>query len=100
MDSIIISPLITEKSMIEASKGKFTFRVFKGANKTEIKKVVEKNFDVNVTHIPTNILKGKMVRVGSRRAERKVSDWKKAIVTVKKGQKIGLFELGGGEDKK
>ena len=96
---IIISPLITEKSMIDASAGKFTFKVFKEANKTEIKKTIEKNFNVNVTHISTNIQKGRTVRVGARRAERKVSAYKKAIVTVKKGQKIGLFELGG-DDKK
>lgn len=100
MNNIIISPMITEKSMIDAGLGKFTFKVFKGANKTEIKNVVEKNFGVNVTHISTNILKGKMQRVGSRRAEVKVADYKKAVVTVKKGQKIGLFELGGGDDKK
>ena len=100
MNNIIISPLITEKSMIDAGVGKFTFKAFKGANKTEIKNAIEKNFSVNVTHISTNILKGKKQRVGARRSEVKVSDYKKAIVTVKKGQKIGLFELGGGEDKK
>lgn len=97
--NIIVSPLITEKSMNDASNGKFTFRVFKGANKTEIKKTVEKNFKVNVTHVSTSILKGKKVRVGTRRNEKNISDWKKAVVTLQKGQKIGLFELGGDKDK-
>ncbi len=97
--NVIISPLITEKSMKDAGEGKFSFRVYKPANKNEIKKAIEKNFNVNVIGISTNILKGKKIRVGSRRTEVKVSDWKKAIVTVKKGQKIGLFELGGDKDK-
>lgn len=96
--NVIISPLITEKSMADAANGKFSFRVLKSANKNEIKKAVEKRFSVNVTHVSTNILKGKKVRVGVRRAEKDISDVKKAVVTVKKGQKIGLFELGG-EDK-
>ncbi len=97
--SVIISPLITEKSMSDAATGKFSFRVAKSANKNEIKKEVEKRFSVNITHISTSILKGKKVRVGAKRAEKDISDTKKAIVTVKKGQKIGLFELGG-DDKK
>lgn len=97
--NVILSPLITEKSMADASNSKFTFKVFKSANKNEIKKAIEKNFSVNVIGISTSILKGKKIRVGARRAEKKVDSWKKAIVTVKKGQKIGLFELGG-EDKK
>lgn len=97
--NIIISPLITEKSMKDAADGKFSFRVDKGANKNEIKKEVEKRFNVNITHTSTNILKGKKIRSGTRRAEKEVSNTKKAIVTVKKGQKIGLFELGGDKDK-
>ena len=97
--SVIISPLITEKSMKDAGLGKFSFRVVKSANKNEIKKEVEKRFSVNVTHISTNILKGKKIRVGAKRAEKGISDTKKAIVSVKKGQKIGLFELGGDEKK-
>ncbi len=92
--SVLISPLITEKSMIDAGNGKFTFRVYKTANKTEIKKEVEKNFSVNVTHISTSILKGKSTRVGMRRTEKELSDTKKAVVTLRKGEKIGLFELG------
>ena len=97
--SVISSPLITEKSMIDAGNGKFTFRVLKSANKTEIKKEVEKRFSVNVTHVSTSILKGKSSRVGARRIEKAQSDSKKAVVTVKKGQKIGMFELGGDKDK-
>lgn len=96
---VIISPLITEKSMQDAAVGKFTFKVTESSNKKDIKKAVEKNFNINVVHISTSILKGKKIRVGIRRAEKSLSDSKKAVVTVKKGQKIGLFELSGEEKK-
>lgn len=91
---IIISPIITEKSMIDAGNGKFTFKVFKESNKNEIRRAIEKNFNVNVIGISTNIVKGKTHRVGVRRNEKKIASWKKAIVTLKSGEKIGLFELG------
>jgi large subunit ribosomal protein L23 len=96
---VLISPLITEKSMIDAGAGKFTFRVAKSATKTDIKKAIEKNFPVHVTHISTSILKGKSIRTGIRRTQRPISATKKAVVTLKKGEKIGMFELGG-DDKK
>ena len=92
---IIISPLITEKSMNDASKGKYTFRVAKDSNKNQIKSAIEKYFNVHVTHVSTSILKGKKIRVGARRAERPIGDTKKAIVALKAGEKIGMFELGG-----
>jgi large subunit ribosomal protein L23 len=93
--NVIIGPLITEKSMMDAGKGKFTFRVAKSAGKNDIKKEVETNFKVSVTHISTSILKGKSLRTGRKRAEKALPATKKAVVTLKKGEKIGLFELGG-----
>ncbi len=95
---VIISPLITEKSMNDATRGKYAFVVEKKSNKKEIKKAIEKNFSVSVVGLSTNIVKGRTGRVGQRRIERKLSDFKKAIVTLKAGDKIGLFELG--EEKK
>ena len=92
--NIIISPIITEKSMIDAGNGKFTFKVDRFSTKGAIKKVVEKKFKVHVTSVSTSILKGKSMRTGSRRTERKLMPTKKAIVTLKKGEKIGMFELG------
>ncbi len=96
----IISPMITEKSMADATLSKFTFKVSKSANKAEIKKEVEGKFNVHVTNVSTSILKGKSIRVGARRTEKKLDATKKAVVTLKSGEKIGLFELGGEEDKK
>ena len=89
---IILSPLITEKSMIDANNGKFSFKVAREANKNDIRKEVEKRFKVNVVKISTITIKGRSVRAGIKRLEVKRSAFKKAIVTVSKGQKIGLFE--------
>lgn len=89
---IILSPLITEKSMIDANNGKFSFKVAREANKNDIRKEVEKRFKVNVVKISTITIKGRSVRAGIKRIEVKRAAFKKAIVTVSKGQKIGLFE--------
>ena len=98
--NIIIGPIITEKSMSEAAKGKYTFKVMKSANKTQIKRDVEKKFKVNVKHVATSMVRGKTKRTGTKRMEKKHPDYKKAMVAVKEGQKIGLFELGGEENSK
>lgn len=95
MQSVIIRPIITEKSINETSKGKFTFEVEKQANKREIKKDIEEKFKVNVEKIYTTIVKGKKIRTGKRRIEVAKSSWKKAIAKLKTGQKIDLFEIGG-----
>lgn len=91
MDGIIVRPIITEQSINAASKGKFTFEVVKSADKGRIKKEVEKAFNVTVVSIATNIRKGKKKRYGMLKREVKISPLKKAVVTLKKGQKIDLF---------
>ncbi len=91
---VIIAPLITEKSMTATSVSQYTFEVHPRATKTQIRHAVEQIFSVNVTKINTTNVLGKMknfARKGVRTAG-KQSDWKKAIVTLKPGQKI---ELGG-----
>ncbi|MDE7364184.1 MAG: 50S ribosomal protein L23 [Ruminococcus sp.] len=88
---IIIKPVITEKSMDELQTGKYTFKVAKDATKSEIKKAVEKLFNVDVAKVTTMNVKGKMKRVG--RYEGMTSSWKKAIVTLKPDSKtIEFFE--------
>lgn len=94
-NDVIVRPIISEKSMQHAVSGKFTFHVAKGANKGAIKKTVEDKFKVNVMRISTNIVKGKKTRGGKRRIEILKSPWKKAMVTLKVGQKIALFDVGG-----
>jgi large subunit ribosomal protein L23 len=92
--NIIISPIISEKSMDDVSKTKFTFRVNKGASKGQIKLAIEGKFKVNVIEIKTLNMKGKTKRFGQKRIETKTSGFKKAIVVLKSGQKIDLFEAG------
>ena len=87
---ILRRPVITEKNTLLIEQNKYTFEVARGANKPQIKEAVEKAFkvkvaDVNVIHMP-----GKMRRAGRRRGM--TPSWKKAVVTLKEGNKIELFE--------
>ena len=82
----IISPLVTEKSTNLSEQNKITFKVNAKANKNNLKKNIEKIFKVNVTKI--NII-NKQNRTKVTRGRRvKVSGYKKAIITLKKGQSI------------
>ena len=84
----ILSPMVTEKSTNLSEQNKIVFKVPSGANKTSLKKNIEKIFKVNVTKI--NII-NKPNRVKSTRGKKvKVSGFKKAIITLKKGQSIDL----------
>ncbi len=88
---IIIKPVITEKSMDGLQEGKYTFKVAKDATKPEIKKAVEKLFNVEVAKVTTINVKGKMKRVG--RYEGMTASWKKAVVTLTPDSKtIEFFE--------
>lgn len=100
MHDIIVRPIITETSIKNAEKGKFTFQVAVSANKDMIKKAIENVFSVNVVSVATNIQKGRTKRIGSKRTEVTVSASKKAIVTLKKGQVIGIFGVGESEEVK
>ncbi|MDI6800072.1 MAG: 50S ribosomal protein L23 [Actinomycetota bacterium] len=88
--SIIIKPIVSEKSYELIEQGKYTFEVHPDARKIEIKKAVEEMFKVNVTKVNTMSVKGKLKRQGRTSGRRK--DIKKAIVTLKKGDKIEFFE--------
>ncbi|MBC7075275.1 MAG: 50S ribosomal protein L23 [Syntrophomonadaceae bacterium] len=87
---IIIKPVVTEKSMNLLAENKYTFIVDKRANKTEIKNAIENIFNVRVEKVRTMNVKGKPKRLG--RFEGRTPNRKKAIVTLKPGQKISLFE--------
>ena len=84
----IISPNITEKSTSLSEFNKVVFKVHKGASKNSIKRSIEKIFKVTVIKINTINLKGKTKLVRNKRAYK--SGYKKAIVTLKKGQNIDL----------
>ena len=84
----IVSPAVTEKATSLSELNKMVFKVHKGASKKSIKKSIEKIFKVNVIKINTINLKGKTKLVKGKKSSR--PGYKKAIVTLKKGQSIDL----------
>ena len=84
----IVSPTITEKATSLSEFNKMVFKVHKGASKKSIKKSIEKIFKVNVIKINTINLRGKTKLVKGKKSSR--PGYKKAIVTLKKGQSIDL----------
>jgi large subunit ribosomal protein L23 len=87
---VLRRPLITEKSTFLQAEGKYAFEVANQANKTQIKQAVEKAFDVEVTTINVMTVPGKRRRVGRRILP--AHPWKKAVVTLKPGDKIEFFQ--------
>ena len=84
---IIRFPLVTEKgSSFLQPQNKYQFSVLPSANKPEIKKAVEKIYKVKVTAVHISNFKGKKRHY--RKQEGKKPDWKKAVVTLKKGERI------------
>lgn len=92
---VILAPVISEKSMNDAKVGKFTFKVAKQADKNQIKTAVEKKFKVSVLDVATNIVKPKK-KFSVQRHKVTVPAWKKAVVKLTKGEKIAMFDVGGG----
>ena len=84
----IISPNVTEKSTLLSEHNKIVFRVKKNASKDIIKKSIEKIFKVKVVKVNTINLKGTTKMVRNKKTS--VSGYKKAIITLKKGQSIDL----------
>ena len=90
-EDIILKPVLTEKGYDGIASKKYTFYVKKDANKTQIKLAVEKLFGVQVDKVNTMTCKGKYKRMG--RSEGYTSDYKKAIVILKKDSKsIEFFD--------
>ena len=87
---VLRRPLITEKGTVLQAQGKYTFQVATEANKHQVKQAVEKAFNVKVLAVNVMRVPGKNRRVGRR--EVLTPSWKRAIVTLKPGGKIELFE--------
>jgi large subunit ribosomal protein L23 len=88
---IVIGPLVSEKSTnLRADQNKYVFRVDRDANKLQIKKAVEELFKVRVEDVTTMMMHGRPKRLG--RFEGRRADWKKAVVKLRKGETIELFE--------
>lgn len=88
--SLIVTPKISEKAIYLAERGQYVFEVPMGANKIEVAKAIEATFKVNVMNVNIVITKGKNKRFRQVKGTQK--DVKKAIIKVKAGQSIGLFE--------
>jgi large subunit ribosomal protein L23 len=87
---VLRRPLITEKNSALQAQGKYAFKVAEEANKEQIKQAVEKAFKVTVTGVNVMTVAGKRRRMRGR--EITSPSWKKALVTLKPGDKIELFE--------
>jgi large subunit ribosomal protein L23 len=87
---IIIRPIITEKSTLLGEQNKYVFEVAKAANKIDIARAVAEAFKVKVVAVNTVSVPGKLKRMG--KGQGYTSSWKKAIVTLKAGERIPIFE--------
>jgi large subunit ribosomal protein L23 len=88
---IISQAILSEKSTIAKEKeNRYVFKVNPLANKLEIKRAIETAFDVKVVDVQTINVKGKTKRLG--RFEGKRSSWKKAVIRLKEGNNIEIFE--------
>ncbi|MBM4165910.1 MAG: 50S ribosomal protein L23 [Ignavibacteria bacterium] len=91
---ILHRPIVTEKMTRMGEKGQYAFEVDLHANKIEIKRAIEKKFNVNVESVRTMSVKGKTKSQMTKRGRfvGKTRHWKKANITLKKGDKIEFFE--------
>lgn len=88
---MILQPVLTEKSLEEAKKGKYTFWVERHLTKHQIKKIVDDVFSVNVVKVRTMNVAGKTKKTITGR-KKVIMPRKKAVVTLKEKEKIDLFE--------
>lgn len=92
LGNVIVRPLITEKSTSLTGINQYCFEVAPNAGKSAVRNAVEDAFKVDVVAVKTLIVPGKTKRMLKSKKLAKLSKWKKAFVTLKKGQSIGLFE--------
>lgn len=87
---VIIRPIVSEKSYVLATAGKYTFRVHPDAHKTRIKQAIEELFDVGVVAVRTSAVPSKPKRRGYTAGRTRA--WKKAVVQVREGDTIPIFQ--------
>ena len=88
---VVVRPVVTEKSSAAyQARGEYTFQVHPDASKPQIRQAIESLFGVKVTAVWTQNVRGKEKRMGNNVGRR--SAWKKAIVTLKDGDSIAVFE--------
>ena len=84
---VLVRPVVSEKAFKASNDGKYVFSVSKNANKISVRNAIEKVYDVKVERVNILNVRGKARNFG--RTQGRTSAWKKAIVTLKKGQIIG-----------
>ena len=93
---ILIKPILTEKMLkVQETDSKYAFQVNAGATKIDIKRAIQERFeDVTVVNVRTMNVRGKAKQMNTRRGitRGRRSNWKKAIVTLRKGDSINFFE--------
>jgi len=91
---VLKRPLVTEKSTLGLSKGKYVFEVDRRATKKEIIKAIEDTYGVHIIGVQTITGRGKKRKIGRTRIEICQPDWKKTVVQLAEGEKIDIFETG------
>jgi large subunit ribosomal protein L23 len=87
---VIIRPVVSEKSYVLATADKYTFRVHRDANKTQIRQAIEQLFNVGVLEVRTSKVRSKPKRRGYTSG--RTREWKKAVVQVRQGDTIPIFQ--------
>jgi large subunit ribosomal protein L23 len=87
---VIIRPVVSEKSYVLATADKYTFRVHRDANKTQIRQAIEQLFNVGVLEVRTSKVRAKPKRRGYTSG--RTREWKKAVVQVRQGDTIPIFQ--------
>jgi len=87
---VIIRPVVSEKSYVLSAANRYTFRVHDDAHKTQIRQAVEALFDVHVVEVRTSSVKSKPKRRGTTSGRTRT--WKKAVVQVRDGDTIPVFQ--------
>lgn len=87
---VIIRPVVSEKSYVLSAANRYTFRVHDDAHKTQIRQAIEALFEVHVVEVRTSSVKSKPKRRGT--ANGRTRSWKKAIVQVRDGESIPVFQ--------
>ena len=87
---VLLAPIVSEKSYAASTVGQYTFKVHQDAHKTQIRQAVEELFDVKVRRVNVIKVQAKPKRRGTTTGTRR--GWKKAIVELKPGDKIEIFE--------
>ena len=90
MFDIVKRPIITEKNSVYSAMNTYVFEVDKKARKDQIKKAIEKAFNVKVDEVRTQVCRNRVRRTGANLSN--IRYWKKAYVKLASGEKIGLFE--------